>query len=69
MIDLVTDKLDSLDMLITDKKSGCTRVGNRYNKICAQLSSKSYVIPWVDFLNYFGVTLLSGVIVMFRNNL
>jgi len=31
MIDLVTDKLDSLDKLINAKKSGCIRVGNRYN--------------------------------------
>ena len=51
-------ELQSLDMSINFKKSGCLRIGSRYNAPCTNiLSSNGIAIPWIAELRYLGVTL------------
>lgn len=61
MITVCLKRLDMLDMCINVTKSACIRVGNRCSKVCAGLATNSGIIPWVETLNYLGVTFVSGI--------
>jgi hypothetical protein len=52
-------ELEWLDMSINIKKSGCMRIGSRFNIKCENITSSSNIsIPWVKEFKYLGVSIV-----------
>jgi exonuclease III len=60
MIDICKMELDWLDMVINAKKSGCIRIGLRFDVVPAKPCVGSDPIEWVSELQYLGVMLKSA---------
>jgi hypothetical protein len=55
-------ELISVDMAINASKSGCIRIGPRYNYKCANIvTSSGQVIQWVKDMRYLGIIIVSHV--------
>jgi Reverse transcriptase (RNA-dependent DNA polymerase) len=55
MLDVCQNRFEKLDMIVNANKSICIRIGNRYDKQCAQLMTKLGPIAWGTELKYLGV--------------
>ena len=55
MINICKSELDWLDMKINAKKSGCIRIGPRFDVGCAKLCIDNEPIEWVTELSYLGM--------------
>jgi len=56
LLHICEGELDLLDMTVNFKKSGCMRIGQRYDANCANIvSSTGQVISWVNDIRYLGI--------------
>jgi hypothetical protein len=60
MVNVCLTRLNIIDMKVNPNKSSCLRIGNRYDKPCAVVSTPLGAIPWVVEMKYLGVTFQTG---------
>jgi hypothetical protein len=60
MINVCSEELVKLDMKPNAKKSGCMRIGKRFNSKVSDILIERVAIPWCKELSYLGIVLAAG---------
>lgn len=60
MINLCTDELNNLDLLINVKKSVCMQFGKHRDTFCFEMSINSTKVSWSNSMSYLGVKITSS---------
>ena len=61
LINLCSDALVELDLIINTEKSHCMRIGPRYNSPCSNIVVDNLFLSWAKQTKFLGLTILSGI--------